>query len=159
MKTLVVDDSAGTRSYLKVLLNLENMDLLEADSGERALVIARMVPLDLVIADINMAKLDGVELVRRFRTSTDGRLRALPVILLTGDMTDETRRRGLDAGATAFAHKPIMPAELKNLIKTIAEGKRVWGRISRRPSDGAGRPAVETSSTVRPKTPAEPRER
>jgi two-component system chemotaxis response regulator CheY len=119
LKILIVDDSPTTRSFLKVILNLEHMDLLEAENGERALVVAQLVRLDLVIADVNMPKLDGIRLVERLRASPDPRLRALPVILLTADKTEELQRRGIEAGATSFARKPISPAELTAIVKAI----------------------------------------
>jgi len=117
-----------------VILNLEAMDLLEAENGERALLIAQLVTLDLIIADVNMPRLDGVDLVRRLRSSPDPRLRELPVVLLTADKSEEAQRRGLEAGATAFAHKPILPAELSAIVKKIG------GRVSSKPpSSGTGR--------------------
>jgi two-component system chemotaxis response regulator CheY len=123
LKILIVDDSPTTRSFLKVILNLESMDLLEAENGERALLIAQLVTLDLVIADVNMPRLDGIGLVQKLRASPESRLRRLPVVLLTADRSEELQRRGLEAGATAFARKPILPAELSAIVKGI--GKRL----------------------------------
>jgi DNA-binding response OmpR family regulator len=102
-----------------VILNLEAMDLLEAENGERALLVAQLVTLDLIIADVNMPRLDGIDLVKRLRASLDPRLRDLPVVLLTADKSEEAQKRGLDAGATAFAFKPILPAELSAIVKKI----------------------------------------
>lgn len=119
MKILVADDSPTTRSFLKVLLNLADADLLEAADGERAYRVARLVPLDLIIADVNMPKLDGISLVQKLRAEAEPRLRTLPVVLLTGDKSPEVERRGWDAGATAFARKPISADELTQILRRI----------------------------------------
>ncbi len=142
MKILLVDDSAATRSYLKVVLSLERTTVFEVENGERALLVARMVFLDLVIADVNMPRVGGIELVERFRSSSEPRLRSLPVILLTAEGSPEVERRGLAAGATAFAYKPISPPQLVALVKEIEQARRRPGSHSYPQLDTKGRERV-----------------
>lgn len=106
-RMLLVDDSAAVRSFIKVHLVRHAFEFVEADDGDRALYFARLVSIDLVIADVNMPVLDGISFVRRLRTSDDIALRRLPVLLLTGDKTSGVRDAALSAGANAFLCKPV----------------------------------------------------
>jgi CheY-like chemotaxis protein len=104
---LLVDDSGTIRSLLKVYLASLRADFLDAEDGERALQVLRLVQVDLVIADVRMAPMDGITFVGQIRASKQERVRSLPVILLTGARSEELRRRGLAAGANAFVYKPV----------------------------------------------------
>jgi two-component system chemotaxis response regulator CheY len=113
---LIVDDSEAIRSIIKVYLNWHSFEFVEAGDGERAWQLMQLLPVDLVIADINMPGLDGIEFVRRVRSSSSN-LKEVPVILLTGDKSEELKQRGLDAGANCFARKPITSNTLVELVR------------------------------------------
>jgi two-component system, chemotaxis family, chemotaxis protein CheY len=115
---LLVDDSSSIRSILKVYLMGLSAEVVDADGGERAFQIARLVPLSLVIADLNMPGMDGLALLRKLRT--DGRANAkVPVILLTGDKSEEARLKMAEAGANAVLYKPIASDVLLTTIKGL----------------------------------------
>ncbi|MGE0870713.1 MAG: response regulator [Kofleriaceae bacterium] len=116
---LLVDDSAIVRSVLQVVLENEQLELLEAEDGDRAWQLIRLVPVDLVIADINMPGADGITLLERMRAATEPRLRDLPVVLLTADLSTELEARGRGAGANAFVHKPVAPATLVGHVRRL----------------------------------------
>jgi two-component system chemotaxis response regulator CheY len=118
-RVLLLDDCATIRTILKVYLMNLCADLLEAADALGALELLRKQPVDLVIADVRMAPVDGIAFVERLRAAPLARLRNLPVILLTGDQDQTLKERGLAAGANAFVHKPISAARLFEAIEAI----------------------------------------
>lgn len=116
---LVVDDSATLRNIIKIYVMSEKFDVLEASDGERALQLLRLVPVTLVVADINMPGMDGITFVQRVRASDQPALKSLPVILLTGDRSEDLRVRGQEAGANDFIYKPVTPKALVEAINKL----------------------------------------
>jgi two-component system, chemotaxis family, chemotaxis protein CheY len=116
---LIVDDSPTIRQILKTYLTGRSFEFVEADNGERALQLAKLMPVELVIADVRMPGMDGLELTRAIRGSETPRVRELPVILLTGDKSEEMKAEGLAAGATAFVQKPVSSENLKRIVNEL----------------------------------------
>lgn len=121
-RLLILDDSQTVREVIKVYLTGAGFDFSEADNGERALEICKTTPLDLVVADIKMPGMSGIEFVQKLRESGEDRLKALRVILLTGEKGDELRRQGLQAGANAFVEKPVTGPNLRDTITRVMKG-------------------------------------
>lgn len=113
---LLVDDSSTVINIIKVYLMGLDYQLHEAENGERALLLSRLVPVNLVIADIRMPKMDGIELTRALRGDPNPRVRSLPVILLTGEKQGGLEQEALAAGANAFLQKPISRVHLVDAI-------------------------------------------
>jgi two-component system chemotaxis response regulator CheY len=118
-RILVVDDSAATRSFYKIFLGFADHDLLEAEDGDRALRVMRVARVDLVIADINMPRLDGISFVRRVRGSDQPELRAVPIILVTGDKSEAIEASAMLAGATHLLRKPVSSETLVDMVERI----------------------------------------
>jgi two-component system, chemotaxis family, chemotaxis protein CheY len=114
---LIVDDSAAVRSIIKVYLAWEKHELLEAQDGERAWQIVRLMPVDMIIADVNMPNLDGISFTRRVRGAADETVRTIPVLLITGDKNADVRARAMAAGANALVRKPVTNEELIHLVR------------------------------------------
>ncbi len=112
LRLLVVDDEDGLRTLLKSELELHGFDVDEADGGTIALEAAKANVYDLIILDIRMPDIDGLEVLRRIRS---GKL-AKKVIMLTGVDELKIARETLELGADDFLTKPI---EFKNLIACI----------------------------------------
>jgi signal transduction histidine kinase/CheY-like chemotaxis protein len=121
-EVLVVDDEAEMRGYLQALLG-PTYRVTTAATGADALDRLRDDPPDLVVSDVAMPEMDGIDLCRRIRA--DDQLRPLPVILLTGRREAETRRSGIEAGADAYVSKPFDPAELEARIENLIEIRRL----------------------------------
>jgi len=115
VRILVVDDDPDIRDVLKLTLAEENYTILEAEDGEEALKIINSRPLDLVILDYKIPKLDGRQVLRRVKD--DLLLRHLPIIMLTGKGELEDKVGGLDAGADDYITKPFEPKELLARIR------------------------------------------
>ena len=100
---LVVDDSLTTLALEKTILESAGYRVLAASDAERALRLLDQARVDLVVSDVEMPRMSGLELTRALRGRT--KTRGLPVVLLTALSREEDRRRGLDAGADAYLVK------------------------------------------------------
>jgi diguanylate cyclase (GGDEF)-like protein len=126
VRILVVDDDPDIRDVLKLTLAEENYTVLEAEDGEEALTIINSRPLDLVILDYKIPKLDGRQVLKRVKG--DLLLRHLPIIMLTGKGELEDKVGGLDAGADDYITKPFEPKELLARIRmTLRRTERDLG--------------------------------
>jgi two-component system, chemotaxis family, chemotaxis protein CheY len=121
-KVLLVDDSAAILSFVKAYLLRLNCDFVEAGDGHRALRLASLMLVDLVIADINMPGMDGITLTTELRKSDNPRLQKIPIILMSGDKDPELRRRALEAGAQDFVVKPVDGMALATVVGRLLRG-------------------------------------
>lgn len=115
-RVLIVDDSPIIRNVIKLYLPSDSYEIVEAADADRALRVIRLMPVDLVIADVNMPGTDGLTFVRKLREDPMPSLRSLPVILMTGDDSGDIRERAAAAGANAFARKPVSSASLLEAV-------------------------------------------
>ena len=119
MTVLLMDDSPTIRSVLKVHLMGRDLEFVEAETAERGLQILKLVVVKLVIGDVNMPGMGGIEFVKAVRADPREGLRKLPIVLLTSDRSPELKQQGLDAGATAFLYKPVSSAHLIEVIQEV----------------------------------------
>lgn len=126
---LVVDDNADMRAYLGRLLSAEYQVRLFGD-GRAALEAARADPPDLVLADVMMPGMDGVELLAALRAGPA--TAAVPVVLLSARAGQEAAVGGLAAGADDYLVKPFSAAELRARVRTHLELSRARSGESRR---------------------------
>ena len=102
-RILIVDDEPAVLALLRRILSTEDAEILEARSGAQALEIARRTRLDLVILDVRLPDVSGVEVLRRVRR-IDG---TLPVIMITSYGSAETVRASMRLGAFDYFTKPF----------------------------------------------------
>lgn len=113
-RVLVVDDHPVNRRVIRLFLEPFDCELVEAENGQVALDVLAQRPIDLVLMDVNMPVLDGLEATRRLRQ--DPRFYRLPVIALTADVMSAQIKTCLDAGCDAHVAKPI---DLRNLLSVM----------------------------------------
>jgi CheY-like chemotaxis protein len=111
---LIVDDYAVTQRVLGHILQHAGFTVYGAFNGVEALEMLDDVSVDLVISDIAMPEMDGLELLRRIRNHPE--LGDLPVIMLTASGQDEDRVLAEEAGANGFLTKPASSAELLDAV-------------------------------------------
>jgi two-component system, chemotaxis family, chemotaxis protein CheY len=109
-KILTVDDSTSMRQMVRATLQSAGYAVEEAADGQEALEFARANAVDLVIADVNMPRMDGIQLVTELRALESYRL--TPLLLLTTESSQERKLAGKRAGATGWIVKPFNPAQL-----------------------------------------------
>ncbi|HBL10164.1 MAG TPA: DNA-binding response regulator [Cyanobacteria bacterium UBA11162] len=120
---LVADDNLGTRLAVNDYLEMSGYSVLTAEDGEQALSLIDKYHPHLLVADINMPKMDGYELVRNVRTRPAFRL--LPVIFLTERRTTEERIKGYQLGCDLYLPKPFEMQELGAVIRNLLERSQI----------------------------------
>jgi len=121
-KILVVEDSEDVRAHL--LDNLEDQfNMQEAVDGEEGLSLATDTIPDIIITDLMMPRMDGVELCKKLKT--DERTSHIPVIMLTARATVESRIEGLETGADAYMTKPFNMQELQTRLRSLIEQRKI----------------------------------
>lgn len=121
-RVLTVDDSAAMRQMIRATLAQAGLQVDEAEDAASALARlgADAAPYDLMIVDLNMPGMSGVDLVRELRRRPGHR--DTPVIVLTSDPREDTRRVGLSAGADHWLLKPFRPAQLLRMVLERLDG-------------------------------------
>lgn len=117
-KTIVtVDDSPTMRRMVAFALRSTGHTVLEAPDGVAALALARSRALDLVITDVNMPNMDGLNLTRQLRAlPTYSRT---PILLLTTESDPDMKSKGRAAGATGWIVKPFEPEQLLAVVSKV----------------------------------------
>jgi two-component system chemotaxis response regulator CheY len=128
-RILVVEDSAATRSFVRSALedggHLGPFDIVEATSGFDALRLLPRGPYDLVITDINMPDINGLELVQFIRKSD--RHRSTALIIISTQSSEKDRARGLSLGADDYLPKPLDPEMLLSTVKRLLSNRPAAG--------------------------------
>jgi two-component system response regulator MprA len=121
-KVLVVDDEPAVQRALERALKLESYEVAVAEDGEAALDAIARAPVDAMILDVAMPRLDGLEVCRRMRQAGD----RTPILMLTARDAIDDRVKGLDAGADDYLVKPFalreLQARLRALLRRTDEG-------------------------------------
>jgi two-component system alkaline phosphatase synthesis response regulator PhoP len=113
-KVLVVDDDVKTVELVKLYLNRDGYRVITAYDGIEALRLARESHPDLIVLDIMLPGIDGLEICRTLRSESD-----VPIIMLTAMSTDDDRLAGLDIGADDYVTKPFSPRELAARVRAV----------------------------------------
>jgi two-component system, chemotaxis family, chemotaxis protein CheY len=117
---LLVDDNSLALAFMATSLKELGCSVLSAGNGQEALAILHSGPsVDLVVTDLQMPVMDGLELLRRIRASET--LKHLPVILCSGDMEEAMMNRAAEYGCACYLIKPVFPDVLFEQIVTALE--------------------------------------
>jgi len=119
---LIIDDSATTRMFYRATLESAGFAVDEATNGFEGLEKTMLAPFDLVIVDINMPKMDGLEFLAQLRRREE--VRSLPAIVISTQQRAQDRARAHAAGANAYVVKPIDPQAL------VAYGRLMTGTLA-----------------------------
>jgi two-component system chemotaxis response regulator CheY len=129
LKALIVEDNAHMRALLRALLNSAGIkEIAEASHGGSALQMLREHKSDLVLSDLAMKPMDGLEFTRRVRNSDASPNPFVPIIMITGHTEKHRVEAARDAGVTEFLAKPITAANLFARIAEIVERPRAFVR-------------------------------
>jgi two-component system chemotaxis response regulator CheY len=118
LRVLVVEDSAAMRSFVTAALEQGGpFDVTTAQSGFEALRVLPRSQFDLIITDINMPDINGLELVRFVRESE--KHKGTPLVLISTDSRAVDRERGMKLGADAYVVKPFEPQQLIDVVSRV----------------------------------------
>lgn len=117
-RILLAEDDADIRALLKFRLSLDGHDVTAVNDGAAAVAACSADRFDLLVSDVSMPHLTGLELTQWVRTESADP--TMPIILLTAFTTPADRQRGLDAGADEYFAKPVVLAELAAKVTELA---------------------------------------
>jgi len=114
---MAVDDSASVRQMVSFTLSEAGYNVIEAFNGKDALSKLNGDNPNLILTDLNMPEMNGIDLIKNVRTNP--RLKFVPIILLTTESHDDKKKEGKAAGATGWIVKPFKPDQLLAVIKKV----------------------------------------
>lgn len=118
MRVLTVDDSRTILAMLQHTLAGAGYEVLQAENGQEGLDVLGAEDVDVVITDINMPVMDGIEFIKNVRSS--GQHQSLPILILTTETSQDKRDQGRAAGGTGWIVKPFDPDKLLSVIKKVS---------------------------------------
>jgi diguanylate cyclase (GGDEF)-like protein len=129
-RILIADDHEDNVELLRARLEARGYEVHAARNGEQALELVGQCDPDLILLDVMMPKMDGMEVARRIKANPD--LPFIPIIMQTALDTTESKVEGLDAGADDYITKPINFAELEARVKSLLRIKALQDALSER---------------------------
>jgi len=120
LNVLVIDDSFVNRQYIKAVLEEQEVLVIEAGDGSEAIEILESHQPDLIILDLLMPIMGGVETLQKIRANGYN----YPILVLTADINDLTRQSCLQLGVSGFIKKPTNGKEILKLIHAVFENKK-----------------------------------
>lgn len=114
---LAVDDSASVRQLVTFTLKNAGYDAVSAPDGKTALEKLDSLDVKMLITDLNMPGIDGIELIKQVRS--DPRYKFMPILMLSTESQNQKKEEGKKAGATGWIVKPFQPDQLLSVIKKL----------------------------------------
>ena len=114
---MTVDDSASIRQMVTFTLKQAGYGVVEAVDGQDALDKLQTATVQMIITDLNMPNLNGIELIRAVRANPAHRF--VPIVMLTTESQAEIKQEGKEAGATGWIVKPFKPDQLLAVIRKV----------------------------------------
>jgi len=124
-RILVIDDESAIRDSLKMILEYEGFDVQGAATGQDGLTLADREPADLVLLDIKMAGMDGLEVLQRLRATHE----ALPVIMISGHATVSTAVEATKLGAFDFIEKPLSTERVLVSVRNAVDQQKLTQEV------------------------------
>ena len=116
---LVVDDAAVVRHVVSLTLRNSGYEVVEAVNGQDAIEKLRTSSVEMVITDLNMPVMDGIELIRQMRKSIKHKF--MPILMLTTVSQEEKKQEGKEAGASGWIYKPFHANELLAMVRKYTD--------------------------------------
>ena len=151
-RVLVVDDNEANRKLLQDKLKNEYFHVITAVDGEDAIEKARAEEPDVILMDVMMPKLNGVEACRQLKM--DPRTEHIPIVLVTALNEREDRLRGLGAGADDFLNKPVNDLHLLSRVRALTKYKMVADELRKREASGKRIGVIDVAASGRASEPA-----
>jgi len=120
-KILVIEDNDRNRKLVKILLEANKYEVIEAQTGEEALKYLQDDKPDLILLDIQLPNMDGLTLARMLRA--DQKMKGIPIIAVTAYAMKGDKERMLESGCDAYVSKPIDTRELPVIVANLLERK------------------------------------
>lgn len=119
-KALTVDDSKTMREMVMFTLKGAGFEVAEAEDGQQALQVLQGNKMDVIVTDLNMPNMNGIELIRALRS--DPLHQSTPILMLTTEGDGTKKEEGKSAGATGWIVKPFQPEKLVAVVSKVCGG-------------------------------------
>jgi len=120
-RVLVVEDSSAMRSLIATTVEeIRGVEVVEAGNGFDALRVLPQQRIDLIITDINMPDINGLEIVHFVKNNPN--YHRIPIIIVTTERGEEDRKKGLALGASEYITKPFNPEDLRQIVVRLIKG-------------------------------------
>ena len=119
-RVMIVDDSPSMRAFVRRVMDLSGFDVdtcLNAGNGAQGLALLEQQAVDIILTDINMPEMNGEEFLRRLEAHE--RYRAIPVVVISTDATENRIERMLQLGAKGYVSKPFSPEALRGELERV----------------------------------------
>ena len=120
MKIMIVDDCSTTRKLFGLYLRAKGYEPVFAENGLDAMEKIGASIINIVITDLNMPYMDGIELVKNLRNDPDNR--HIPILMVTTEADEEEKRKAFEAGVNGYLVKPVTAEAVSQNIKKILKG-------------------------------------
>jgi two-component system chemotaxis response regulator CheY len=114
---MTVDDSPSIRQMINFTLQKAGYEVMQAEDGMDAVEKLGSATVNMIITDLNMPRMNGIELIKSVRTKAQYKF--MPIIMLTTESDDSKKQEGKDAGATGWIVKPFKPEQLIGVVKKV----------------------------------------
>jgi two-component system chemotaxis response regulator CheY len=117
---LIVDDSSSMRAIIRKIMKVSGFnvgEVLEAADGKEAIKVLTDEWVDLVLADINMPNMNGLELISEMKKNE--MLKSIPVVMITAEGSEKRIQESMKLGASGYIKKPFLPEEIKRTLSAI----------------------------------------
>lgn len=118
-KVLIVDDSAAIRQLVSLALKGAGYEVMEAVHGKDALRKLGNGTVDMMLTDLNMPEMDGIEFIKTMRSTAA--LKFTPIVMLTTEAQEARKQEGKQAGASGWIVKPFKPSDLVGIVKKFVK--------------------------------------
>lgn len=119
MKILIADDELRLRKVIALYMRKCGHTVVEAENGEEAIELACQSDPDVIILDVMMPKMTGIEATKSIRQND--KLKNKPIVLLTANAGEADQKAGIDAGASNYMTKPFSPKELLEVVEAAVK--------------------------------------
>ena len=126
---LIIDDQISNFDVIEILLSQDNYELFYASSGPKAFSLIRNINPDLILLDVMMPEMDGIEVCKRLKS--DSNYKHIPILMVTALNTKEDLARCLEEGADDFLSKPIDSLELKARMRSLLRVKHQYDELQK----------------------------
>ena len=114
---LTADDSSSVRQMVAFTLKGAGYSVIEASDGKDALAKAKSSPVNMVVTDLNMPNMNGIDLIKALRA--EAKYKFIPIVMLTTESQASRKQEGKSAGATGWIVKPFKPEQLLAVVKKV----------------------------------------
>lgn len=120
-KVLIGEDSSVIQNLAKKILEFQNFEITSAKNGEEVLKMLQTKEFDVILLDINMPVMDGMECIKTIRAMKDEKLAKIPVIAITGNARNYTKEDFENAGFNEMLAKPLNFDQLVSTVKSLVD--------------------------------------